>query len=234
MVRSLVAMSLEVFCLCVQLVYRHYKDKLYEFMVLLAPVLQIDQMKTDVSEFSFLYFRIWMKLILRMLSDLGDRVDHDSKGNLGKEVSVMFDIANTFLRFIPNSDPQIPLCYSVVLRVCEEQSIENALHAKYLWELLFSTQYIVECFPVTLLSIAEGLHYCLGDIVDEADLPAPKRMFASICSSTAPMILKLFLSHLDKVMDDMKCATSDLRYLLVYNDRTVKPSRILFYEFKFY
>uniref|UniRef100_A0A8C0R3K5 FA complementation group I n=1 Tax=Canis lupus dingo TaxID=286419 RepID=A0A8C0R3K5_CANLU len=185
-------------------VQQFYQPKIHHFLRALDVTdNEGEEAEGSVSHRAAFQIRQFQRCLLNLLSQ---EEDFDSK-----EALLLVTVLSNLSRLLEPSSPQFVQMLSWTLKICKENSWEDASFCKGLMNLLFSLHVLYKS-PVTLLrDLSQDIHGHLGDIDQDIEVEKTNHFAMVNLRTAAPTVCLLVLSQAEKVLEEVDWLITKLK-----------------------
>ncbi|XP_054024740.1 Fanconi anemia group I protein [Dryobates pubescens] len=120
-----------------------------------------------------------------------------------KETQSLITVLSTLSKLLDPASQQFLQFLTWTVKVCKENTLEDAACCKGLLSLLFSLHALYKS-PVSLLrELAQDVHACLGDIDQDVEVESRSHFALVNAKTAAPTVCLLVLGQADKVLEEV-------------------------------
>ncbi|XP_041608663.1 Fanconi anemia group I protein isoform X2 [Vulpes lagopus] len=186
-------------------VQQFYQPKIHHFLRALDVTdNEGEEAEGSVSHRAAFQIRQFQRCLLNLLSSQEE--DFDSK-----EALLLVTVLSNLSRLLEPSSPQFVQMLSWTLKICKENSWEDASFCKGLMNLLFSLHVLYKS-PVTLLrDLSQDIHGLLGDIDQDIEVEKTNHFVMVNLRTAAPTVCLLVLSQAEKVLEEVDWLITKLK-----------------------
>ncbi|XP_035159656.3 Fanconi anemia group I protein isoform X1 [Callithrix jacchus] len=189
-------------------VQQFYQPKVQQFLRALDVTDKAGEEREDadvsVTQRTAFQIRQFQRSLLNLLS--GQEEDFNSK-----EAVLLVTVLTSLSKLLDPSSPQFSQMLSWTLKICKENSREDALFCKSLMNLLFSLHVLYKS-PVTLLrDLSQDIHGHLGDIDQDIEVEKTNHFAIVNLRMAAPTVCLLVLSQAEKVLEEVDWLITKLK-----------------------
>ncbi|KAM8957606.1 Fanconi anemia group I protein isoform 2-T2 [Lycaon pictus] len=186
-------------------VQQFYQPKIHHFLRALDVTdNEGEEAEGSVSHRAAFQIRQFQRCLLNLLSSQEE--DFDSK-----EALLLVTVLSNLSRLLEPSSPQFVQMLSWTLKICKENSWEDASFCKGLMNLLFSLHVLYKS-PVTLLrDLSQDIHGHLGDIDQDIEVEKTNHFAMVNLRTAAPTVCLLVLSQAEKVLEEVDWLITKLK-----------------------
>ncbi|NXN17270.1 FANCI protein, partial [Indicator maculatus] len=150
----------------------------------------------NVTERAAFQIRQFQRSLLNQFSAAED--DFNSK-----ETQSLITVLSTLSKLLDPASQQFLQFLTWTVKVCRENTLEDAACCKGLLSLLFSLHVLYKS-PVSLLrELAQDIHACLGDIDQDVEVESRSHFAIVNPKTAAPTVCLLVLGQADKVLEEV-------------------------------
>uniref|UniRef100_A0A8C0M6Y6 FA complementation group I n=1 Tax=Canis lupus familiaris TaxID=9615 RepID=A0A8C0M6Y6_CANLF len=184
-------------------VQQFYQPKIHHFLRALDVTdNEGEEAEGSVSHRAAFQIRQFQRCLLNLLSQ---EEDFDSK-----EALLLVTVLSNLSRLLEPSSPFVQML-SWTLKICKENSWEDASFCKGLMNLLFSLHVLYKS-PVTLLrDLSQDIHGHLGDIDQDIEVEKTNHFAMVNLRTAAPTVCLLVLSQAEKVLEEVDWLITKLK-----------------------
>ncbi|XP_036590709.1 Fanconi anemia group I protein isoform X1 [Trichosurus vulpecula] len=143
----------------------------------------------------------------------------------GKEALLLVTILSSLSKLLDPSSPQLIQMLSWTVKMCKENSLEDASFCKGLMNLLFSLHVLCKS-PVSLLrDLSQDIHGQLGDLDQDIEVEKPNHFAMVNLRTAAPTVCLQVLSQAEKVLEDVDWLITKLKGYLGHETPSEEASQ---------
>ncbi|XP_007479412.1 Fanconi anemia group I protein isoform X2 [Monodelphis domestica] len=186
-------------------VQQFFPSKIHQFLQALD-ITNEDEGEEDINITQRATFQIrqFQRSLVNLLSSQDD--DFNSK-----EALLLVTILSSLSKLLDPSSPQLIQMLSWTIKMCKENSLEDASFCKGLMSLLFSLHVLCKS-PVSLLrDLSQDIHGQLGDLDQDIEVEKPNHFAMVNLRTAAPTVCLQVLSQAEKVLEEVDWLITKLK-----------------------
>ncbi|XP_044521381.1 Fanconi anemia group I protein isoform X2 [Gracilinanus agilis] len=186
-------------------VQQFFPAKIHQFLRALD-IASEDEGEEDINITQRAAFQIrqFQRSLVNLLSSQDD--DFNSK-----EALLLVTILSSLSKLLDPSSPQLIQMLSWTIKMCKENSLEDASFCKGLMSLLFSLHVLCKS-PVSLLrDLSQDIHGQLGDLDQDIEVEKPNHFAMVNLRTAAPTVCLQVLSQAEKVLEEVDWLITKLK-----------------------
>uniref|UniRef100_A0A7N4P8Z4 FA complementation group I n=1 Tax=Sarcophilus harrisii TaxID=9305 RepID=A0A7N4P8Z4_SARHA len=186
-------------------VQQFFPSKIHQFLRALD-ITNEDEEEEDVNITQRATFQI--RQFQRSLVNLLSCQDDDFNG---KEALLLVTILSSLSKLLDPSSPQLMQMLSWTVKMCKENSLEDASFCKGLMNLLFSLHVLCKSPVSVLRDLSQDIHGQLGDLDQDIEVEKPNHFAMVNLKTAAPTVCLQVLSQAEKVLEEVDWLITKLK-----------------------
>ncbi|XP_051837044.1 Fanconi anemia group I protein [Antechinus flavipes] len=186
-------------------VQQFFPSKIHQFLRALD-ITNEDEEEEDVNITQKATFQI--RQFQRSLVNLLSCQDDDFNG---KEALILVTILSSLSKLLDPSSPQLMQMLSWTVKMCKENSLEDASFCKGLMNLLFSLHVLCKSPVSVLRDLSQDIHGQLGDLDQDIEVEKPNHFAMVNLKTAAPTVCLQVLSQAEKVLEEVDWLITKLK-----------------------
>ncbi|XP_027707222.1 Fanconi anemia group I protein isoform X2 [Vombatus ursinus] len=158
----------------------------------------------NITQRATFQIRQFQRSLVNLLSSQDDDFN-------GKEALLLVTVLSSLSKLLDPSSPQLIQMLSWTVKMCKENSLEDASFCKGLMNLLFSLHVLCKS-PVSLLrDLSQDIHGQLGDLDQDIEVEKPNHFAMVNPRTAAPTVCLQVLSQAEKVLEEVDWLITKLK-----------------------
>uniref|UniRef100_A0A7N5KJJ3 FA complementation group I n=1 Tax=Ailuropoda melanoleuca TaxID=9646 RepID=A0A7N5KJJ3_AILME len=186
-------------------VQQFYQPRIHQFLRALDVTdSKGEEVEGSVTHRAAFQIRQFQRSLLNLLSSQEE--DFHSK-----EALLLVTVLSNLSKLLEPSSPQFVQMLSWTLKICKENSQEDASFCKGLMSLLFSLHVLYKSPVILLRDLSQDIHGHLGDIDQDVGVEKTDHFAVVNLRTAAPTVCLLVLSQAEKVLEEVDWLITKLK-----------------------